>query len=336
MYKCLAMAVSIMLTDAVLMATPISGQEAQRRKDAIARFDAELAKAGDDDGKLAVVRQATRDESIPDMRREFMSRALALKAPGLEDWLIERLREEPDCMVRGEVALLLGKTGSPKAVDPLIAAAKSDAETTGEIGCIRMHGTVRRQAMFALAEMGGRLADERGKIIKALRALPDRDDKQDHESLHDVRRQALYQLTGEKNLLDVFFRRLADKEPKERIRGVVAFQFLKLRQAPAEIVALLRDTDEQVRSWAAVVLDRIGDPATAPALMAAAENANAGRNTRANAIVALKNMKAQNSMELMKRLAKDGDEVIAFHAAAAIEALQAAPKPPASSDKPAE
>lgn len=336
MHKCVVATMAVLLASGVTTSGMITAEEGQRRQAALARLDADLTTASAADQKLAIVQQAMKDEVSPDMRRQILSRAELLKSTGLEDWLIGRLRDEPDCMVRGEVASLLGKKGSLKAVEPLITTAKSDVKTFGEIGCMRIEGTARRQAMFALAELGSQLPAQRQGIIEALRSLPARDDKTDSESLYDVRLQSLYQLTGDKEFLTIFFERLASKDSKERMRGVVAFRFFKLSKAPQELVALLEDPEQEVRSWTALVLGEIGDRGAAPALMAAAENAKFDLGTRANAIVSLKNMKAKAALPLMKRLSTDPDSTIAHWATAAMNTLQEVETRPTTASGPTE
>lgn len=111
---------------------------------------------------------------------------------------------------------------------------------------------------------------------------------------------------------------------------MVAFRFIELGKVPQEVVARLADRDAEVRSWAALVLGEIGDPAVVPALMAAAENTRLDRATRANAIVSIRSLKATAALDLMKRLTADSDKVVAHHAAAAVKSLtpvEPAPQP---------
>lgn len=343
MCKWMVAAMSIVLATGVIVGAPLDAEEQQRQEAALAQLDADLTKASTEDQRTAILRRAMKDEVSrmkddinPEMRRQILLRAELLTSPGQEDWLIERLRDEPDFLLRQVIASLLGKTGSPRVVATLIIAARSDPKTFGRAGCIRLEGTVRRQAMFALAELGNRLPDQRQRIVDALRAMPWPDDKADLEYLDDVRLQSLYQLTGENELLKVFFQRLASDNSKDRVRGVVAFRFLKLRKAPTELVARLEDANEEVRMWAAFVLGEIGDSVTVPALMATAENKKLDRATRASAIASLGKMNAKAAMELMKRLSKDKNDTIAPQATAALNAFQTAETHPVATSKPAE
>jgi hypothetical protein len=95
--------------------------------------------------------------------------------------------------------------------------------------------------------------------VAQLRALkPAADPKE--EQLADARAQALYQVTRDEKLLKPFFERLRSRDAKVRVDGVVAFRFLKLKSAPRELVAALKDDDDEVRSWAALVVKEIDTP----------------------------------------------------------------------------
>ena len=303
---------------------PITREEGQRRRQVLAKLDAGLADQPTDSAKLELLRQATASEPAPDVRRQILTRAEKLPVKVAEGWLIERLKDEPDCHLRGQVATLLGAKGSTKAVDPLIAAAYSDAKTTGEIGCTQTRGTARRQALFALAALGRRLPKARVRIVAGLDRLPTKDDKTDLESIHDVRLQALYQLTGRADLIQPFLQRLQSADPAERNRGVVAMRFLgpDFRTAPPALIARLKDPDAEVRSCAAGVLGEIGDPASAGALMAAAADKSLQNSTRVNAIVSLKRMKCKTAAPVMERLAKDPNPVVAHLAAVALAEIK--------------
>ena len=198
-------------------------------------------------------------------------------------------------MVRSGDAKLLGRFGSEAAIAPLAKAAATDAITVGMSGCIGSEGTARREAIFALAELGRRLPTSTKAITVEIRKLPeanDADKRLVNESLGDARRQALFQLTQDRTLLVPFFERLKSSDAKIRVNGVVAFRFLKLAEAPIELVNLARDSSEEVRSWVALVLGEIGDAKTVPLLMALAEDTGLDRGTRCNAIGSLGRMRA--------------------------------------------
>ena len=87
--------------------------------------------------------------------------------------------------------------------------------------------------------------------------------------------------------------------------GTNAFQFLKLKVAPAELVRALEDDDAGVRSNVALVLGRIGDPKTVEPLMAIAASAKGDRGVRVNAITSLGQMRAPDAADLMQKLLDD-------------------------------
>ena len=326
---------------ALLYARPPE-EEGQRRQRLLARLDRALAKETTEAGKYAHVRDAMAVETVTVMRRQILLRASRLSGEVLEDWLIGLLRNEQDHFMRGCIATLLGKKGSEKSVGPLISIAYFDRKTRAVVHDILTQGTARREAIFALAELGNRLPKAKPRVTAALRLLPARPDrKADPEGIYDVRLQALYQLTGEAKLIRPFIKWLASDDPKERTRGVCGLRFLKLRKAPPELIVRLTDSSAEVRTWAALVLGEIGDVAAVPALMAAAENEKLGDHTRVNAVVALGNMKARAASGLMKQLAKGSNRTLAYHAAQALARIRAkerdgpTPKSKTSDSRPA-
>jgi HEAT repeat protein len=91
-----------------------------------------------------------------------------------------------------------------------------------------------------------------------LRALrPAAAGPEDSERLADVRVQALYRSTRDEALLKPFYQRLRSRNAGVRVEGVVAFRFLGLKTAPAELVGALKDGDPEVRSWAILVVGEI-------------------------------------------------------------------------------
>ena len=298
-------------------------EERQRRQRLLARLDAALAKQTTDVGRFAHVRDAMGVEPVTVVRRQILLRASRLSGEVLEDWLIGLLRNEQDHFLRGCIATLLGKKGSEKSVGPLISTAYFDMKTHALVHDIGSQGTARREALFALAELGKRVPKARPRITAALRLLPARADrKADPEGIYDVRLQALYQLTGEAKFISPFFKWLESDDAMERRRGVFGFRFLKLRKAPPELIARLTDSSADVRGRVAMVLGMIGDVAAAPALLAAAENKELGDFTRVHAVVALGSMKAQLASGLMKQLAKDSNPTLAHHAAQALARIR--------------
>jgi HEAT repeat protein len=119
-------------------------------------------------------------------------------------------------------------------------------------------------------------------------------------------------------LLKPFYQRLQSKDAKDRERNVIAFRFLKLKAAPAEIVNALKDTNAGVRSWSALVLGEIGDPKTAAALMTVAADFKDDALVRCNAISALGRKKTASAAELMEKLLRDPNPSVQRNAAIAL------------------
>ena len=115
----------------------------------------------------------------------------------------------------------------------------------------------------------------------------------------------LFILTQDEELLKPFFERLRNEDPKIRERGVVAFRFLKLTQAPQELVKLLGDSSPDVQSWVALVLGEIGDPQTIPILIEAATATDRDRRVRCNAIGSLGDMRATQAEPILRDLLAD-------------------------------
>ena len=138
-----------------------------------------------------------------------------------------------------------------------------------------------------------------------MHALPDKFDPKDNESLYDARLQSLYRVTHDESLLKPFFDRLQDANARVRMDGANAFQFLELKVAPARLVEALQDEDAGVRSNVALVLGRIGDAKTAPALITIAADTKADRGVRVNAIYSLGQMRAPAAAEVMEKLLAD-------------------------------
>src|SRR5262249_8166337 len=129
---------------------------------------------------------------------------------------------------------------------------------------------------------------------------------------------ALYQITRDDALLKPFYERLKSQDARERRRGVVAFRFLKLKAAPAEVVNALKDTNSGVRSWTALVLGEIGDPKTSMALMTVAGDTKEETSVRCNAIHALGRMKTAGAAALMEKLLTDPGPSVQTNAAIAL------------------
>jgi HEAT repeat protein len=186
------------------------------------------------------------------------------------------------------------------------------------VGDIGGQSSARRAATFAIAELAARFPKLADEAVAALRALPVVEDPKDNEGLADARVQSIYQITRDNALLKPFFERLKSSDAKERERGVIAFRFLKLKAAPAELVNTLKDASPDVRSWSALVLGEVGDPKTADILLQAAGNTKEEAGVRCNAIFSLGLMKIASAAESMEKLLADPDQRVQTQAAIAL------------------
>jgi HEAT repeat protein len=208
--------------------------------------------------------------------------------------------------------------GSAKCLATLAQVARNDRTTPIQIGDIGGMAHARRAATFAIAELAARHPKLAEDAARELRALPAVADEKENKGLADARVQALYQITRDKALLKPFFERLGSKDARERVRGVVAFQFLKLKEAPVEVLNTLKDSSADVRSWSALVLGLIGDPKTGPTLMTAAGDTKEQTAVRCNAIFALGRMRTAAAAELMEKLLTDPAPIVQSNAAIAL------------------
>jgi len=297
---------------------PITVEEAARQREALARLDSALAAETTQAGKFTQYLKAMREDPDVDIRGHVLDLALKQSTgPELEALLLKRLEEEPDGGLRSRCATMLGQYGSEKCLTRLVQAAATDQETTWMVGDTRGRRSARRDAVFALAELGRRLPQAEGSAIKALRELSTTN-APPSESLENARVQALYQLTADDSLLVPFRARLQSNNEKQRVSGVIAFSFLKLHQAPPELRKTLDDPAPEVRSSAALVLGEIGDPQTVPQLMAAAGNRSLDAGTRCNAIGGLGRMRAAAAAALMEKLLDDPEPAVPGNAAVAL------------------
>src|SRR5438094_904331 len=124
------------------------------------------------------------------------------------------------------------------ALGLLLGIATADLSSAGPVSAeeARRQAQVLEQLRKAL---GAETADAAAAALRALRVA---DDGKDNEGLADARVQALYQITRDNALLKPFYERLKSKDARERERGVIAFRFLKLKGAPAELVNALKDS----------------------------------------------------------------------------------------------
>jgi len=269
-------------------------------------------------GKFATIARLMKAEQNANVRRRMLEAALRIPGPEREKFLTNVLRVEEDSGLRSQAATGLGHLGSEKALNPLADAARNDRKTLMLMGDVGGLSSARRAATFAIAELAARFPRIAGEAAAKLRALPVVEDPKDNESLADARVQALYQITQDKALLTPFYVRLQSKDARERERGIVAFQFFKLKSAPAEIVGALKDTNLDVRRWAALVLGGIGDPKSAADLMTVAENRAEDTSVRSNALYSLGKMKTAAAKDLLERLLSDPNAGIQSNAAIAL------------------
>jgi len=283
--------------------------EGPRHSENMAAMKGVMAGSESDEKKFKRLAELMRQEVNATHRRELLALAAAARpGPAAESFLIGVLQSDDSCMIRHLAARMLGRFGSEAAIAPLAKTAATDVMTVGLSGCLHYDGVIRREAMFALAELGRRLPTSAKAVTEELRKLPETSDADKglvNEELGDARRQALFQVTRNRSLLAPFFEQLRSKDAKIRSKGVIAFQFLALTEAPGELVTLARDPSEEVRSWVALVLGEIGDSKTVPLLMALAKDTNMDYGTRCNAIGSLGRMRATDAQSLLESLLSD-------------------------------
>lgn len=271
-------------------------------------------------GKLAVLSNALTAAPV-DFRRRVLDAAAAVPDADVDAFLTPVLTDDPDAGLRSQAATLLGRHGSEKCLAVLATAAATDKTTDCEMGCIRGRSSARRAATFAVADLAARHPKLAADAEKKLRGLTPAFDPKDNESLADARVQALYQVTRDETLLRPFYDRLKSTTAKERENGVVAFRFLKLRAAPPELVAMLKDANADVRLWTPLVLGEIGDAKAGAALMAAAGDGKEVAGFRCNCVAALGRMKHAPAADLLRKLQADADPTVAACAKQALERL---------------
>jgi HEAT repeat protein len=312
-----ALLLGVALTDGSL-AGPISREEARRQAQVLEQLKKALAAETTDAGKFTHIARVMKAEPDVNLRRRILDTAARIPGPELDRFLTAMLAHEEDAGLRSQAATTLGHVGSAKCLATLAHVAAKHPTTRILIGDVASRSSARRAATFAIAELAARFPKIAAEAAGKLRALKVPEDVKDNQGLADARTQALYQITHDKALLDPFYQRLRSKDPRVRESGVVAFRFLKLKKAPEEIVAALKDTDPGVRSWAALVLGNIADPKTAPALMAVAGDTKEGTSVRCNAISSLGRMKAAGAADLMEKLLKDSNPAVQANAAIAL------------------
>lgn len=264
--------------------------------------------------KMRFLRLTYQKTDSPYVKREVLEIVAGLDTPELEPFLIRVVQKDSDVRLRMIAVGKLAKHGTATAVEPLLNCAENDPVGQAGWDCIRYRTTARRKAYFALAEIGLRHPAARESVAKAVAKL-----RVTADELNDPKAQALYILTRDKDLVKPFFERLKDSDPKTRVRGVVAFRFLKLTRAPAELVELTDDPSRDVRSWVALVLGEIEDPETIPILIETAKDRQEDRGVRCNAIGSLGRMRAKQAEARMKELLDD--ESVKVNAAIALSKI---------------
>jgi HEAT repeat protein len=300
-----ALGLALALLPMVAFGGPITGPEAKRQAQVLEQLKKSVAAEKDDANKFALIRGVLSAEKDPNFRRKILDLAAGIKGPAQEDFFLFVLTADEDSGIRSLAAMTLGKTGSEKCLAALAKSAASDRTSLMIIGDVGGNSSARRAATFAIAELVQRHPKLADKAAAEFRALPDKFDAKDNESLADARLQSLYQVTRDESLLKPFFERLRSENAEARMDGANAFQFLKLKKAPPELVAALQDEDVGVRSNVALVLGGIGDPTTIEPLLAISTNSKADRGVRCNAIYSLGQMRAPAAAETMEELLAD-------------------------------
>jgi HEAT repeat protein len=299
-------------------AGPISAEEARRQTQVLEQLRKALDAETSDAGKFTRIARVMKDERDVNLRRRILDVAAHIPGAELEQFLTDLLATEEDAGLRSEAATTLGLVGSEKCLPTLARVAGNDRTTAIVIGDVGGQSSARRAATFALAELAARFPKVADDAVARLRALPVVDDAKDNEGLADARAQALYQITRDNALLKLFYERLKSSDAKERERGVIAFRFLKLKAAPAELVNTLKDASADVRSWSALVLGEVGDPKTADVLLRVAADRKEEAGVRCNAIGALGRMKVAAAAETMEKLLTDPSPAVQTNAAIAL------------------
>jgi HEAT repeat protein len=308
----------LLLIAAFSAAGPVTGEEAKRQAQVIEQLKNSLTMEPKVEAKFALIAKAMKEERNVDLRRRMLKTATTIPGTEIEPFLTTLLTGDEDAGLRSEAATLLGQRGSEKCLKALAQCAEKDKTTDIERGCIRSQSSARRTATFAIAELTARypkLADDAAAI---LRVLPATIDPKDNESLGDARIQALYQITHDETLLKPFYARLKSADAKERTTGVIAFRFLKTKQAPKEVMDALKDASPDVRVWAALVLGEIGDPKTWENLMAVSVNTKEDLGVRCNAIDAVGRMKIAAAAGQIEKLLNDPEPIVQTDAAIAL------------------
>jgi len=277
---------------------PVPPEQYERMTAEIESIREQVDGRADKAAKHELLKRAFAEARGSRVRVACLTMAAEVGADRLESLLLDATSNH-DVMARLKAVNLLGSHGSPAAIDRLL-------EITATPGMIdrsrRLPSTsvVQRAAYFALAEIGLRHEDAKAQLVGKLKAQ-----EVINAVLEDPKTQSLYILTRDERLIEPFFERLKSEDPHTRQRGVTAFRLLKLTEAPAPLVAMMDDPSADVRSWAALTLGEIGDPATADRLIRAAKDEDEGRYVRANAIDALGRMRVERAEPLLRSMLEE-------------------------------
>lgn len=312
-----ALAIS-MAMGAAIPAEPPTRQEVLRREAMIHHLKDTLAADQPAAEKAEAITRLMAAEANPNARRMILDAAIQAKGLDFDTLLTKILADDLDAGIRSRAAAALGGLGSKKTLAALVLAAAEDPTTELRIGDIGGRSSARRDAMFAIAALVGRYPDLAESAAAELRSLKTPEESTDSQSLADARVQALYQITHNDTLLRPFCDRLRSEDAATRVHGVTALQYCGLKSAPTELTAALDDESAEVRSWAALVLGRIADPATIPLLLAAAADPKRDAGLRCNAIHSLGSMRAAQATDTIRKLLMDENKAVQTQAAIAL------------------
>jgi HEAT repeat protein len=307
-----------MAMGAAIHAEPPMRQEVLRREAMIHHLQDTLVGDQPAAEKAEAITQLMAAEANPSARRMILDAAVQAKGLDFDALLTRILADDLDAGIRSRAATALGGLGSKKTLAALVLAAAEDPTTELRIGDIGGRSSARRDAMFAIAALVGRYPDLAESAAAELGSLKTPEEATDSQSLADARVQALYRITHNDALLRPFYDRLRSEDAATRVRGVTALQYCGLKSAPAELTATLDDESAEVRSWVALVLGRIADPATVPLLLAAAADPKRDAGLRCNAIHSLGWMRAAQATDTIRKLLTDENKAVQIQAAIAL------------------
>ncbi len=195
------------------------------------------------------------------------------------DGLLTLLQDE-NMMVREKAVTIIGDTGNPRVVRPLIELLRNDREWR-----------VQKAAAEALEKFGDKRAIE--PLIEALK---------DKDKL--VRQAAQEALAHEPRAVDPLIQLLEDKDRSVRWQVVSLLEVLGDKKAVEPLIKMIRDPDQNVRKTAVRALGRLMDDRAEAPLIEALKDKN--EQVREVAATALGRFKSSKTIEpLMGRLGSD-------------------------------